>query len=44
MMYQHSLRGNFNDLIDKVEKRLYNIEDQITGMQVSDPFGKEFKW
>ena len=28
--------GKFNDLSDKVEKRLHDIEDQVTGMQLSN--------
>ena len=29
----------FNDLSDKVEKRLHNTEDQIIGMQLSNLLG-----
>ena len=33
---------NFNDLSDKVEKRLHNIEDQINGMKNSNLLGNNF--
>ena len=33
---------NFNDLSDKIEKRLHNIEDQINGMKNSNLLGNNF--
>ena len=33
---------NFNDLSDKVEKKLHNIEDQINGMKNSNLLGNNF--
>ena len=33
------IERKFNDLIDKVEKRLHNIKDQIIGMQLSNLSG-----
>ena len=33
------IERKFNDLSDKVEKRLHNIEDQIIGMQFSNLSG-----
>ena len=33
------IERKFNDVIDKVEKRLHNIKDQIIGMQLSNLSG-----